>query len=302
MKCSEPRSVKSSYCRRHRSEIEKMRRSVAKTPPSHRVFSDARPTVPEAYEPIMGDAIYDVTKRVLFIPDCHHPFVDKAAWALMLRAANAIQPDVIVVLGDFGDCYSISDHDKSPDRVSDFATEVDATRLARRQLDDIGAGRKIFVEGNHEHRLRRFLCKSAPALFRMMNIKDLYQLPENGWEFVEYKEYTKLGKINLTHDTGGAGQNAHRQSMDKFQGSVAQGHTHRMEYTVLGSADGTPQVGTMFGTLADIDQVDYMHKIAARRYWATGFGVGILESDGVCHINPVPIVNGRCCVFGRVVR
>ncbi len=261
----------------------------------------AKPTVPESPISVIP-SLYDVQlQRILFVPDCHHPFVDKAAWGVMLRAAAVFKPDIVVVEGDFGDFYSVSAHDKNPTRTNDLEYEVGMLREARAELDKLGARRKIFIEGNHEFRLARYLASNAPALYKMMNVADLFQLKENGWEYVPYKASIKLGKLNLTHDTGTAGQNAHRQSMNAFQGSVVIGHTHRMEFSVTGNADGPPQVGAMFGWLGSFDDIDYMHSIAAKRAWVHGFGIGFMEPSGVVHLQPVPIVNGKCCINGVLV-
>ncbi len=246
--------------------------------------------------------MYGGLKRILFVPDSHHPFVDKTAWNVMLQAGRVLQPDIIVVQGDFGDFYSVSAHDKNPTRTNDLEYEVGKIREARAELDALGATRKIFVEGNHEFRLARYLSSNAPAVFKMLSVPELFQLKENGWDYVPYKSSIKLGKLHLTHDTGTAGQNAHRQSMNAFQGSAVIGHTHRMEFSVTGNADGPPQVGAMFGWLGDFEEIDYMHAIAAKRAWVHGFGIGFMEGNGVVHLQPVPIVNGSCCVLGQVIR
>ncbi len=220
----------------------------------------------------------------------------------MLAAARLFRPDIIVVQGDFGDFYSCSAHDKNPTRTNDLEYEVGKIKEARAQLDALGATRKIFIEGNHEFRLARYLSSNAPAVFKMLTVPELFELKENGWDYVPYKSSVRLGKLHLTHDTGTAGQNAHRQSMNAFQGSVVIGHTHRMEYSVLGNADGPPQVGAMFGWLGDFKEIDYLHAIQAKRNWVHGFGLGFMESNGVVHLQPVPIVNGSCCVLGQIIR
>ncbi len=244
----------------------------------------------------------DPLRKILFIPDVHAPFHDVEAWGIMLRAATFFKPDTIVVQGDFADFYSVSAHDKHPSRVSNLEYEVGIVREKRAELDKLGATRKIFVEGNHEYRLARYLASNAPAVFKMLTVPELFELQQNGWDFVPYKSSTRLGKLHLTHDTGTAGQNAHRQSMNAFQGSVIIGHTHRMEFSVMGNADGPPQVGAMFGWLGDFKEIDYLHAIQAKRNWTHGFGLGWQEGSGVIHLQPVPIVNGACCVLGQIIR
>ena len=242
-------------------------------------------------------------ERILFIPDVHRPYHDKAAWALMLRAAKVFQPDKIVILGDFADFYSVSSFDKHPKRVSDLKTEAEDANVGLDELDALGARYKVFIKGNHEDRLERYLCKSAPALFGCVSVDDLFHLAERGWHVVDYKRSTRLGKLRLTHDTGTAGMNAHRQSVDAFQGPCVIGHTHRMEMSFKGCADGSPTVGAMFGWLGDFDSIDYMQAVKARRDWVHGFGIGFQESTtGIVHLQPVPIIKGTCVVAGVLVR
>ncbi len=240
--------------------------------------------------------------RVLIIPDVHRPYHDKKAWELLLRAAREFKPDKIVVLGDFADFYSVSSFDKHPKKASDLKWEADDANVGLDELDALGAGTKIFIKGNHEDRLERYLCKAAPALIGCVSVDELFRFAERGWQVVDYKKSTRRGKLRLTHDTGTAGQNAHRQSMDAFQASVVIGHTHRMEVSYKGCADGSPTVGAMFGWLGDFEQIDYMQAVKAKRDWVHGFGIGYQEASGVIHLQAVPIVNGACVVAGKLIR
>ena len=242
-----------------------------------------------------------MTKRILFVPDCHVPFHDTKAFDLMLRAAKSFRPHVVVVLGDFLDCYSVSQHDKNPERVGQLSSEIHAGRMALAKLKQFGS-QHHYIMGNHEDRLERYLAVNAPAVFSLMKVSELLRLKETGWTFTPYKRSYKLGKLHITHDTGTAGQNAARQSMEVFGGSTIIGHTHRMELSYRGRADGPPSVGAMFGWLGDFDKVDYMHAMKARRDWVHGFGVGYMEPNGVVHLQPVPIINGRCVVGGKLVK
>ena len=48
------------------------------------------------------------------------------------------------------------------------------------------------------------------------------------------------------------------------------------------------------------DWVDkYLHRAEAKR-WPLGFGIGRMESNGVVHVTPVPIVNYKACVEGEL--
>lgn len=236
------------------------------------------------------------------MPDTHRPYHDKKAWNLLLKAGRAFKPDVIVVLGDFADFYSVSSHDKQPGRVRTLDEEVRDVNEGLSDLDALGAKEKHFVSGNHEDRLERYLMQKAPELFDMVRVRDLFKLDERGWRYTPYKNHLTIGKLNCTHDAGKAGLCAHYDAQKAFEGNVVIGHTHRLGYTVVGNAQGKPHVGAMFGWLGDLNAIDYMHRIRALRDWALGFGVGYMEANGTVHLRPVPIVNYACVIDGKLIR
>ncbi len=238
--------------------------------------------------------------KILYIPDSHIPFEDKKAFNLMLKVGQAIKPDKIVILGDFLDCHSISDHDKNPNRVKLLDVEIYAAHQRLSEIDELGAKEKVFIKGNHEERLERYLMRSAPALYNLVRMEDMLKLKERGWSTVQYRDHRRIGKVYHTHDTGKAGQNAHRSASQDFGSNAVIGHTHRMEMSVTGTLTGDAHIGVMFGWLGDFAQVDYMHRIKALRDWVHGFGVGYMTSGGIVHIQPIPIIKGQCVVEGKV--
>lgn len=242
-------------------------------------------------------------QRVLFIPDCHIPYHDVRAFECMLKAAHEFKPDKVVLLGDFLDCYSVSDFSKDPARGYKFKDELNAGSAALSNLGDLGAKEKIYIFGNHEDRLDRFIADKAPQLHGLVSIENSLALKARGWKTISYKDHFKLGELFITHDTGRSGRYAIYQSMADFGDNVIIGHTHRLSYVVEGTARGTAHVGASFGWLGDFNKVNYMHTIRAKRDWAHGFGIGYMEpGTGVVHVQPVPIVNGKCVLEGKLVR
>lgn len=238
---------------------------------------------------------------VLLIPDCHIPNHNERAWGLMLRVAMSLKPKHIVILGDFADGETLSAHPATKPGEVSFEQEVAGVRKCLDQLDALGATNKIYASGNHEHRLDRYLMSNAPAMFHCIKWQNVLTLYERGWTWVPYQKSIALGKLNITHDTGTAGINAHRQAAQLFGGSSVIGHTHRMSYEVRGRLGGTPFLACMLGWLGDFEKAaSYMHE-AKSAEWVHGFGVGYLEpQSGVVHLQPVPIVHGKCVVNGRL--
>lgn len=242
---------------------------------------------------------------MLIVSDAHRPYHDKAAWRLMLQAAKALKPKHLVIIGDFCDFYSVSDHQKDPARVNKLEAEVKDVRKGLDELDALGATNKIYIAGNHEDRLTRYLQSKAPELFGMISIPAVLGLDQRGWKYTPYKSATKVGKMWFTHDVGVAGRNSSFKAMDKFQHSVVTGHAHRMQYIVEGNAIGECKLSAQFGWLGDASKVDYMQRINVNTDWALGFGVASVNpTSGIVYVTPVPVVpvgsRYTCVVNGRL--
>jgi len=254
----------------------------------------ARPETPQGVSSRSG------IERVWFIPDLHCPYNDKRATELMFDAMEGFKPDVVVVMGDFIDCLAVSHWSKDPTRVLSLQDEA---KHAKAYLDRINAKRKIYIAGNHEDRLQRYLQEKAPELLWFVDIPGLLDLTAKGWEYVPYKASTTIGKVHLTHDVGSAGRYNVYKALDTFQTSIVTAHTHRLAYVVEGDATGGCQVSTQFGWLGDIEQIGYMHEINARRNWALGFGYGYHErKTGLVYLVPAPIVNYTVAVEGNIYK
>lgn len=236
-------------------------------------------------------------RKVAFIPDTHVPNHDEAAWELMLKALRAFNPDTVVILGDFADFEPVSAHPRKPRSEQFLISDLGPIASALHDLDEIGPLHKIYVMGNHEFRLERYISKNAPALDGLFSYEKW--LEDQNWEVVPYLSTYKLGKLNITHDTGTAGVNAHRDAAAAHMGSTIVGHSHRLAYEVRGKVDGVPYLAAMFGWLGDPTKITYLHNARAA-HWVHGFGIGYMLPDGVTHVQPVPIIDGKCVVEGQV--
>ena len=239
---------------------------------------------------------------ILILPDCHVPYHDRRAWELALKVGQAIKCKHIIHLGDLADCYSVSSHSKNPTRASErrMKFEIESVRAAVREMNSLGATNKVFIEGNHEDRLPRYLADKAPELYDL----DALQIPQlfglQGWVHRRYREDYKIGKLYAVHDIGYAGRYAAQRVLDTYQHNVVSGHTHRLSYIVEGNAAGESHLSAVLGWLGDAKSADYMHRVKAMKDWQLAFGVAWLTpKTGVVHVQPVPIVGYRCVVGGK---
>lgn len=237
----------------------------------------------------------------LIVSDAHRPYHDERAWQLLLKVGKDLKPKAITIIGDFADFYTVSSHSKSPDRANRLPEELKSVKAGLDDLDKLGAEDKIFVEGNHEDRLRRMLQDKAPEFHGIVDVPKLFDLKERGWKYVPYKDDIRVGKLYFTHDVGTAGRYSVYRALDTYQHSVVTGHSHRFSYVVEGNAVGEYKVSAAFGWLGDVNKIEYMHRPTARKNWALGFGVGYLNpSTGIMYLVPVPIVKHSCVVNGRL--
>ena len=107
-----------------------------------------------------------MSRKVFVIPDVHVPYHDKKAWGLTLEVIKDLKPDVVVSIGDFADFYAVSSFDKDPSRRLNLKWEVDCINKELDRLCQVAKNSQVvFLEGNHEDRLRRYLWKKAQELY-----------------------------------------------------------------------------------------------------------------------------------------
>lgn len=239
-------------------------------------------------------------RKVLFLTDTHSPYHSKEAYNLIEKVVREVLFDEVVVGGDFPDFYSISAHSKNPSRAGKFEEEVAVTNMLLRRVESWGFAKKHYVMGNHEDRLDRYIQDRAPEMDGIVSCDGLLQLTKHKWLITPYKDHTMIGRLYVTHDVGKAGPTAVKDALNSYQDNIVINHLHRISYMVEGNAKGVPHVAACFGWLGDVRQVDYMFRVKANRDWALGFGVGYVRDNGFVYLQPVPIVEGSCCVEGRL--
>lgn len=238
----------------------------------------------------------------LVISDCHRPFHSLPAWRLFTTLVKQERPAYIVINGDYVDYYALSRHDKDPKRATAFDYELAVAREGLREIEKLAPQAKlIYIDGNHEDRLRRYLWTKAPELSASISTPGLLNLDR--WTHVGYKKHWRLGKMHFTHDVGATGRHAVARALDVYQHCVTTGHSHRFQTIVEGNALGENKISASYGHTCDIDQVDYMHEAKAKKDWALGFGAFWHNpANGLVYTQPLPIINGTLMFSGKIYR
>lgn len=194
--------------------------------------------VPPAVEPTPSPLL-----RAVIYGDTHLPFQDDAALRVVGQIIRMVSPDVVCHDGDLLDAYHLSRFDTNPKRLHRLQDEIDAARahLAAFRLLAPKA-RFVFLEGNHEDRLRRAMWSMPPhakalmaldAVTEALTWPKLLGLDDLDIEFYAYGEQSKakiLPKWILKHGSVVRKLSAYtaRAEWEKYGKSGSSGHTHRL--------------------------------------------------------------------------
>lgn len=236
----------------------------------------------------------------LIVPDCHVPFHDEKAFNAMLEIAKDFKPDEIVILGDFYDGYCVSSHPKDPNRT--FATIEHELEISRPVLDKLIAvnpkAKVVFLSGNHENRITRYVKTNAPMLARSMGIENILKLPRQVY-FVPYGQKNRyfMGKLMATHGTL-YNQHVAQAMIRKYGVSVVFGHTHRLQEFNVQTVHGDRLKGITIGWLGDLEHAgEYVEDMAD---WVHSFALSYHYPNGDFVIQTIELVKGKAIFDGKI--
>lgn len=245
-----------------------------------------------------------MTRRVLLIPDTHRPFHDKRAYSLMIQVGLDFQPDEVVILGDYADFYWANFYGKDPEIEQEFSvqTEIDDVNQGIEQLNQLfPKAKKVFIEGNHEYRLARYLKAKAPELYKAVGLKSVLYL--TGWTVVPFgpTQLYRVGGSHLyaRHQPYGGGVHCAYQTLVKGGKSMVFGHSHRIqEYQSVDALDVNHRAISL-GWLGDKSH-PVMQYVKDHHQWALGFGLVDVLPKGLFFQRTIHIIDYKCLADGWV--
>jgi predicted phosphodiesterase len=243
--------------------------------------------------------------RGINISDLHIPFADPLAIRLLIKIVKVWQPDFLIYDGDALDFYSVSTHDKNPDRLknSGLQNEIDQWTDIATEINNAAGAEcvKTFVPGNHEDRLRRYLWRdSALHGLEALAIPNLLRLDALGIGYEEHEVSLANGNLIVKHGErvrakAGASAMAELEKA-KFSYSGISGHTHRMGSTMTRTRHGV--VGWWEnGCLCDlnpeyVNEPDWQHGVSL--IWHT-------PGQDAFTVQSLPFLDGKCLLEGKRV-
>lgn len=250
---------------------------------------------------------------VLIIPDTHRPYHDRRAYNLMIRIYQEIVAKFqniaefeIVILGDYADFYAVSRHGKDPTVLALLQQEIEDVNAGLDELDLLFPfAKKVFIEGNHEDRLSRYLSDKAPALFGITSTEHLLKINQRpNWSFIGWspgQQYAVGGTKLIARHRPQA--NTAKGTISKAVGSMIYGDIHKIEESNLVGIDGQEYTAFSVGWLGDKRMDKIFGYVNGHHQWQLGFGlVFVDEETKEFHKHIAHIKNYTCHAVGKIFK
>lgn len=218
-----------------------------------------------------------MNRSVMFMPDLHAPDHDAAALSGFVHALQVVQPDELVILGDFLDCKAPARWSKSTaaEYAGTLVGEIEAGKAVLAMIRGVFDGPISFIPGNHEQRITNYVNTYAPAISGLVpSLPDLlefrtYNVDHRPGTYDVAPGVTAIHGKLLSSVLGAAGQSAFKERM-RHGVSIVQGHSHRLG--VGWDRQDSSRFWMECGHLADVAKAGYL-EFAGKANWQHGFGV-----------------------------
>lgn len=236
----------------------------------------------------------DATKKIqhfIIASDWHSEHVHLPSFEILIKLAEklGVNKTSLIILGDFLDVPYLMKKDEQFQKWSKRADALDNYFLPKLE-EEMSLGnsildrcngkfkRIVYVEGNHELRLRWFSSQEfCPAAYKFnFCLKTKLKMHERGIEFVEYNDWVDLGdNLSLTHGMY-HGPSALKKHFDAAGKSVMYGHVHSAEVKAFSCRGKTKKAWSLptMGTLSP----EYLK--GAVNPWTNGFALVSLKPNG----------------------
>jgi len=196
-------------------------------------------------------------EKGIVIADTHYPYINKKAVKIMLDITRDVEPDYFINLGDSLDYSQISLKyaNNMPKKIENIYLDSDYTGFQRDILDPLhnilsDNCKKVFIKGNHEERVDRYL-QYYPTNTGLIEPENNLELGD--WNIIPYKQHYKLGNTVYTHGT--YHNKYHAFSHISLYGmNVIYGHLHSHQvFTNQTPINKEPLTAMSIGCLCDLN-------------------------------------------------
>lgn len=202
--------------------------------------------------------------KIAVINDLHIPFHDKDVCEMVLTALSDVDIAELWLNGDIFDLYNFNMHGpKNPVVEFNAEEELDIGYEFLANLRKRFPDKKIvFMEGNHETRLERYILKNGSSLYNLVSIKNDPRFKALNFEHHPYNEPKRVynAKLKVQHSPPSYAS-AKTSLSKKLDCSYIWGCSHRPELHISVGDDGELYYGVFNGWLGDKHSTETHKKV-----------------------------------------
>ena len=255
-------------------------------------------------------------KRIVLLPDFHHPHHNKPAVEAVFQFIEWFRPDGVNILGDALNMDSINHWEMKKGNRKHFEGKrliEEYDNFDKDILIPLGKSipetcEKIYMGGNHEYWVDG-LTDKEPSLSGMVEIETKLRLKERNWEWIPWITYNEekgsytrgikqYGKLLAFHGQYINKYHAHKTA-DSYSRSCVYCHTHDIQLYTKISVDDARDYHTAqsIGCLCNVSP-EYLKGRINR--WVNAFGVLYVREDGMYNLYVPVIINGKFVFEGKI--
>lgn len=198
--------------------------------------------IPHAVNPTHkpGRELYSLTIPQLsgittcaILNDAQVPYHDPVTFSLVYKFLGKIQPAYIILNGDWFDFYQLSRFCRDPIRKINLQSDINICKETLKSLRQVCPNSTtIWVLGNHEDRLRKYLWESAEELAFLDNLSfdELFGLKELDIKIASYDKGILINNVFMVHHGDVVRKHSGwtaKAMFEKRGGNGICGHSHR---------------------------------------------------------------------------
>lgn len=245
--------------------------------------------------------------RTLVINDLHRPFHDPEALKVVLDIIKDCEIDRILLNGDVLDMYNVNRHGPTHPLVGSLLDdEISDTRMWLEKLrDEFSRTEIVFLYGNHEYRLERFIITHCRQLFKIFSLEKELGLSKLKIPFYHYNHRYVLDRTDLAvqHSPPSYGKNGAMTSLERdIDQSSIYGCSHRQQHATKTGKSGKQYhcyfngwLGSTSLTKAHAKVFDY---IKGHENWQQCFSIVTTKPGADAWVEQININQGQALYHG----
>ena len=233
------------------------------------------------------------------LPDIHVPYQDKKSLRAVEQFMSDTQPNYIIYTGDQMDLEMLMKITKNiPEHTPIHSDYEQFDAIMTRHMKLCPKAKIVFIEGNHEERVRRLIEKHPTYAGSDIELERYFQFKKRGIEFIPFGKTFKLGKLYYMHGNYYGIHHA-KKTVSAYGRSIIYGHTHDFQaHTMVTPLDvDDAHVAKSIGCLCTRNP---NYKKGAPNRWVTGFHIAYFRQGGYFNDHFIKITRGKFIYGGKV--